>query len=226
MKLLAKQVKSDIVSSVPEALRMILVVPAMFFLISFVDSEIWSPERFLTMMVMLAMPAGILTISMMRLTTTIHTTLSMGSTRRAFYVSNLISSAVLFVFLTVVPLLLTGLIMLPFQSQSGMEVIKLAISPSLVGIAFCLDTLAFGVGTLTGGLVSRFGRKVFIIMLVVLILLGGVFGGLIAIASTGDSGLFLSFGNQTVALAAVGALAVGLVLYGIGWKTVKKYYVS
>lgn len=225
MKLLAKQIRSDMVSLVSEALRMVLVVPAMFILITFIDSEMWNPQRFLTMMVMLAMPAGILTISMMRLTTTIHTTLSMGSTRRAFYVSNLISSAVLFVVLTVVPLVVTGLVMLPFQPQSGMGVLRLAISPPLIGIAFCLDTLAFGVGTLTGGLVSRFGRKVFIIMLVIMVLLGGAAGGLIAIASMSDAGLFLSFGNHTVALAAAGALVVGLVLYGIGWNTVKKYYV-
>ncbi len=226
MRLLSKQIRSDLVSSIPEAMRMVLVIPVMYFLITLTDSDLWSAHRFLTMMVMLAMPAGIMTMSIMRLTTNIHTTLSMGSTRRAFYISNLITSAIMFLVLTVLPLLLTGLVVLPLQPQTGKEILSLAISPSLVGIAFCVDTLAFGVGTLTGGLVCRYGRKVFIIMLIIMVVLGGAAGGLIAVAAMNDSGLFLSFSNHVIALSAAGALVVGLALYGIGWNTVKKYYVS
>lgn len=61
-------------------------------------------------------------------------------------------------------------------------------------------------------------------MVIILILLGGVCGGLIAMFAINGSEFLIS--NQVIAIASVSAFVVGLILYGFGWKTVKKYYVS
>lgn len=224
MKVFAKQIKSDFYTMIWDSMKVVLAIPVMYILIMMADGEVWNPRSFLTMVVLLAVPAGLISMAATRLTSTIQTALSMGSTRRAFYISNLIFFAVMSLVVTIMPLVITGLITLPFMPQAGKEIFSLVISLPLLGIAFCVDTLAVGVGTLMGGLVNRFGRKVFVIMVIILILLGGVCGGLIAMFAINGSEFLIS--NQVIAIASVSAFVVGLILYGFGWKTVKKYYVS
>ncbi|MFA9379929.1 MAG: hypothetical protein ACERKO_02600 [Acetanaerobacterium sp.] len=225
MKLLMKQLRYDSSTMLFETLKLCGIVPLMFIILSLSDNVFGNPQSYIIMMIALALPAGILTLSMTRLTTTIHTSLSMGSTRKAFYLSNLICSLILYLLLTVVSLVLTGAVLLSFDSVRGTEFLKLAFSPALIGGAFSIDTLAFGVGTLTGGLVCRFGRKVYIIMLVVLMVAGGVAGGTITMVSFNNQSGF-SWSNHMLVIAAVSAFALGLALYGIGWRIVKKYYVG
>ncbi len=225
MKLLMKQIKCELKSNLWESVKLTLIVPVMSVFFIFGKSSVWNAQSFMLMMALLAIPAGVLTLSLTRMTTSIHTALSMGSTRRVFYVSNALSSAVMFLVLTVLPLVVTGIILLPFDAVQAKTILMTAVSPGLIGGAFCIDTLAFGAGTLIGGLVNRYGRKVFIIMFILLALAGGVVGGVIG-AGILQNRMTISVGNNLMLILSLGIFGLGILLYGIGWRTVKKYYVS
>lgn len=198
-----------------------LIVPAIFTVLTLSDSTFKSGQSFMLLMVLIAMPAGYLTLSMTRVLISLPTYISMGSTRRVFYFSNIISSFISFTVCTEGSLLLTSAIFYFIRREAAVELGRLALSTQVLLPAICLSMLAIGIGTLLGILMGRFGRKVFYIATVVLIILGGVCGG-VSVAAIGEHGMAFSFSSTLITLLLGGAAVLGLALYGIAYPQIRK----
>lgn len=223
MKLLARQLRCDFSSAFFEALKLCLIVPIMFLIIMHTGGKVWSPDNFLSMMALFALPVGMMALAITRVTISLHTSVTMGGTRFTFFLSTLLSSVVLFVLITPVSLCLAGLVRLPNAAQT-MEIFSLALSPSLNGQALCINLFALGAGMMLGILTCRFGRKVFIIAMIAMVIGGGVLGGVIAAVTLGDA-VFPSLLTSPVPLS-LGAACIGLILYAASWPLIKKHYIS
>ncbi|SDM69158.1 hypothetical protein SAMN05192585_103109 [Acetanaerobacterium elongatum] len=198
-----------------------LIVPVIFTVLSLSGSTFESGQSFMLLMVLIAMPAGYLTLSMTRVLIYLPTYISMGSTRRVFYFSNIISSFISFTVCTEGSLLLTSALFYFIRRDAAVELGRLALSTQVLLPAICLSMLALGVGTLLGILMGRFGRKVFYIAAIVLVILGGACGGF-SVAVFTENSLTLTFSNTVVAMLLGGAAVLGLALYGIAYPQIRK----
>lgn len=221
MNLFKKQLKNDFCDMFKQALMLCLMVPVIFTVLTLSDSTFQSGQSFMLLMVLIAMPAGYLTLSMTRVLIALPTYISMGSTRRVFYFSNFISSFVSFTVCTEGSLLLTSAVFFFIRREAAVELGRLALSTQVLLPALCLSMLAIGIGTLLGILMGRFGRKVFYIVTIVMVILGGVCGG-VSVAYIGEHGLALSFSGTIIALLLGGAAALGLALYGLAYPQIRK----
>lgn len=223
MNMLKKQLRSDFGDMFIQGSKLCLMTPVIFCFMLLTGGTFSDPQSFITLMALLALPAGYLTLSMTRVLIALPTCISMGSTRRAFYVSNFISSLVAFFICTEVSLLVTAGLIFFVERPLAAELAVLAVSPAKTMLpSLCLSILAIGLGTLLGILMQHFGRKVLYIATIILVIMGGVAGGAMVLLLS-STGIF-NISGTVIGIILAAATAVGLLLYGLAHRAVRRFY--
>ncbi len=221
---LNKQLRADVSALLRDAGKVAVFLPLIYMVYIFVLPSTQTYDFYFFLLVMIGMPAGFLTMTITRVLISLYSSLTMGSTRKAFFLSNIIIALPIYILYSVLSMLSMSLMTLPFSREQGMYMLYITGSPASLCALAAINILTVGLGIVFGGLIVRFGRKVWIFILIALMVMGGVGGGIFAVVGINFNNFFLD--NPITLLIYGTILAVSALLYFAGYRTVKNYYVG